>query len=200
MGYTLEQFAAACRGILESDPGPDGRQKVCALVQDVLKDKAFTARHLGDDVPERKILYEDPGLGFCILAHVYTGAKESQPHDHGSTWAIYGQADGSTVMSDWEVLQPATAARRARCAAPGAIRSSPAWPTSTTRATCTPRAATGPPGSSASRARTRTGSSASPSRRRERRAHGLALLRPRRSASSSNRGRSAAPRPGSRAG
>jgi predicted metal-dependent enzyme (double-stranded beta helix superfamily) len=119
MGYTLEQFAAACRGILEADPGPDGRQKVCALVQDVLKDKAFTARHLGDDVPERKILYEDPRLGFCILAHVYKGAKESQPHDHGSTWAIYGQADGSTVMSDWEVLRPATAStpgkvRRAR--------------------------------------------------------------------------------------
>jgi predicted metal-dependent enzyme (double-stranded beta helix superfamily) len=116
MGYTLEQFAAACRGILESDPGPEGRKKVCALVQDVLKDKAFAARHLGDDVPERKILYEDPRLGFCILAHVYKNAKESQPHDHGSTWAIYGQAGGSTVMSDWEVLQPASAA------APGKVR------------------------------------------------------------------------------
>jgi hypothetical protein len=119
MAYTLEQFAAGCRGILESDPGPEGRKKVCALVQDVLKDKAFTTRHLGDDVPERKILYEDPRVGFCILAHVYKNAKESQPHDHGSTWAIYGQADGSTVMSDWDVLQPATAStpgkvRRAR--------------------------------------------------------------------------------------
>jgi hypothetical protein len=41
---------------------------VCAVVQDVLKDKAFVAKHLGDDVPERKVLYEDPTLGFCILA------------------------------------------------------------------------------------------------------------------------------------
>ena len=119
MAQTLEQFAAACRRVLESDPGPEGRKKICALVQDMLKDKAFTDAHLSDETPERKILYEDPKLGFCILAHVYKGAKESNPHDHGSTWAIYGQADGSTVMSDWEVLQPATATvpgkvRRAR--------------------------------------------------------------------------------------
>ncbi|HKZ03833.1 MAG TPA: hypothetical protein VJU81_00040 [Methylomirabilota bacterium] len=114
MGYTLEQFAAACRSILEADPGPAGRQKVCAVVQDVLKDEAFVATHLGDDVPERKILYEDPKLGFCILAHVNRDAKESNPHDHGTTWAIYGQAEGSTVMSDWEVLEPASAEKPGR--------------------------------------------------------------------------------------
>jgi len=94
MGHTLEQFAAACHRILATEPGPGGRQKVCALVQEVLKDEAFIARHLGDGVPERKILYEDSQLGFCVLAHVYTGAKESQPHDHGPSWAIYGQARG----------------------------------------------------------------------------------------------------------
>ena len=107
MGYTLEQFSDTCHGILATDPGPGGRKKVCALVEDVLKDEAFIATHLGDDVPERKILYEDPALGFCILAHVYKGAKESQPHDHGPSWAIYGQARGETVMSDWAVLEPA---------------------------------------------------------------------------------------------
>jgi len=107
MGLTLEQFAAECHRILQNDPGPTGREKVCSIVQDVLQDGAFIARHIGDDVPERKILYEDPTLGFCILAHNYTGAKESAPHDHGPTWAIYGQARGETVMSDWTVLQPA---------------------------------------------------------------------------------------------
>ncbi len=105
MTHTLEQFASACRKILTHDPGPEGRQKVCALVQDVLRDEAFIATHLRDDVPERKILYEDPSLGFCILAHVYTGARESRPHDHGPSWAIYGQARGETVMSDWAVVE-----------------------------------------------------------------------------------------------
>ena len=108
MGHTLEQFSAACHQILVETPGPQGRQKVCALLEDVLKDDAFVATHLGDDVPERKILYEDPTLGFCILAHSYKGARESQPHDHGPSWAIYGQARGETVMSDWALVERAT--------------------------------------------------------------------------------------------
>jgi predicted metal-dependent enzyme (double-stranded beta helix superfamily) len=108
MAYTLEKFASACRDILAVDPGPAGRAEVSALVEDVLKDEAFVAAHLGDEVPERQILYEDPQLGFCILAHVYTTPKESQPHDHGPSWAIYGQARGETVMSDWERVEPAS--------------------------------------------------------------------------------------------
>src|SRR5215475_15299851 len=108
MVMTLEQFAAECRRLLQAHPGPDGRARVGALVQTVLKDDEFIARHLGEDVPERKILYEDPTLGFCILAHHYKGAKESQPHDHGPSWAIYGQARGETVMSDWTLVVPAT--------------------------------------------------------------------------------------------
>lgn len=111
MAMTLEQLAAACRRILESTPGPDGRTKVSALVQDALRDDAFIARHLGDDVPERKILYTDPQLGFCILAHNYKGAKESNPHDHGPTWAIYGQARGETLMNDWALVEPASETR-----------------------------------------------------------------------------------------
>lgn len=74
----------------------------------MLKDATFVAQHLGDDTPDRKLLYEDPELGFCILAHAHTDAKESPPHDHGRSWAIYGQAKGETEMTDWELLEPAT--------------------------------------------------------------------------------------------
>jgi hypothetical protein len=83
----------------------------------VCADEEFVAKNLGDDVPERKILFEDPELGFCILGHVNHGAKESKPHDHGPTWAIYGQARGETVMTDWALVtapgegQPGTARR-----------------------------------------------------------------------------------------
>src|SRR6266446_10574440 len=108
MGYTLKQFSAACHRILSQDPDAEGRQKVCALVEDVLKDETFVAAHLGDDVPERKILYEDPELGFCILGHVNHGAKQSAPHDHGPAWAIYGQAMGETVMTEWAMISPAS--------------------------------------------------------------------------------------------
>jgi predicted metal-dependent enzyme (double-stranded beta helix superfamily) len=107
MGYTLAQFSDACHRILADDPGVAGREKVCTLVEEVLKDDAFVAAHLGDDASERKILYEDPELRFCILGHVNHGARESKPHDHGQSWAIYGQARGETLMSDWALVEPA---------------------------------------------------------------------------------------------
>jgi hypothetical protein len=122
MGYTLEQVSSEFHRLLAETPGPEGRRKVCALLQDVLKDEAFLRAHLTDDGPERKILYEDPALGFCILAHNYRGAKESQPHDHGPTWAIYGQARGTTVMSDWALVEPAAEGK------PGKVRRVRSYP------------------------------------------------------------------------
>ena len=108
MAHTLEQFAASCHDILTAEPGAAGRAKVCALLQEVLKDREFVEKNLNDRTPERKILYEDPELKFCILAHHYRGAKTSPPHDHGPSWAIYGQAKGETEMTDYELVEPAT--------------------------------------------------------------------------------------------
>lgn len=108
MAHTLQQFAATCHDVLKAEPGPAGRKKVCALLQEVLADEKFVSTHISDGVPDRKILYEDPELSFCILAHNYLGAKESSPHDHGSSWAIYGQARGETEMTDYELLEPAS--------------------------------------------------------------------------------------------
>lgn len=104
MGQTLEQFATRCRDALKSRPGTEGRRDVCTLVKDVLQDAAFVATYIPEGTPERKVLYEDPELGFTILAHGYVGAKNSKPHDHGPSWAIYGQAAGETIMTDWECL------------------------------------------------------------------------------------------------
>jgi predicted metal-dependent enzyme (double-stranded beta helix superfamily) len=108
MGYSLEQFASECSSILKADPGPAGREQVRALLEKVLVDADFVAAHLGPDNTEaRKVLYEDPDLGFCICAHVHLGPKASPPHDHGPTWAIYGQAKGVTTMSEWRKVKPA---------------------------------------------------------------------------------------------
>jgi len=107
MSYTLEQFAAECHDALKADPGPAGREKVLQCVKKALKDDAFIAKHLSDKLEkERNIIYEDPELGFCICAHVYKDARKGYPHDHGTTWAIYGQAVGETEMTDWEMVTP----------------------------------------------------------------------------------------------
>jgi len=104
----LERFAKDCHDILKADPGPAGRRKVCTLLEQALRDREFVAASVSERTPERQIVYEDPELGFCILAHNYASAKESPPHDHGPSWAIYGQAKGETHMTDYErVAEPA---------------------------------------------------------------------------------------------
>lgn len=113
----LAQFAAAAHDELKADFGPAGRRKVGALLAELLKNQDFIAEHLPESGPERKILYEDSELGFCVCAHVNNKPKHSDPHDHGHSWAIYGQAVGETIMTDWEKLEAATEAT------PGKVRS-----------------------------------------------------------------------------
>lgn len=106
MAYTLEQFSADCRAALLRDSGPAGREEVRKCVEKACSDAAFVAKHLGpDNESERTLLYQDPDLGFCIFAHVYKGPKASPPHDHGPSWAIYGQAKGVTEMTDWRCVE-----------------------------------------------------------------------------------------------
>ena len=59
MGYTLEQFSSECHRILAEDPGVEGRKKVCALVQDVLKDEDFVSQAS----PRRSARAQDPLRG-----------------------------------------------------------------------------------------------------------------------------------------
>lgn len=108
MAITLEKFAADCHAAVKNHPGTPGREKVCALVKQVLADPEFVATYIPEGTPERHVLYEDPEFGFTILAHGYTGAKGSSPHDHGPSWAIYGQAAGETIMTAWDLVAAPT--------------------------------------------------------------------------------------------
>ena len=107
MPYTLDEFAADCRAALKSESGPEGREAIRKHLVRALTDEDFVAENIPPDADaERKILYEDPELGFCICAHAYQGAKSGAPHDHGPTWAIYGQVAGETEMTDWRLVTP----------------------------------------------------------------------------------------------
>ncbi|MGD1878707.1 MAG: hypothetical protein ACFB13_14565 [Kiloniellaceae bacterium] len=106
MSYTLEDLAADCHAALAADPGPAGREQVRRHLERALKDADFVDDHLGDHSHEpRSLLYEDPAFHFCIMAHVYPGAKEAPPHAHADTWAIYGQAKGTTEMTEWRKVK-----------------------------------------------------------------------------------------------
>jgi len=77
MAYELDQFISDCRSILLQDPGPAGREEVRTQLERLLRNPDFVREH-------------------CDKARV------SPPHDHGDSWAIYGQATHYTDMTEWE--------------------------------------------------------------------------------------------------
>ena len=103
MAYELDEFIAECRSILARDGGPTGREEVRSRLERLLRNPDFVRKYCGDDVPRGlHVLYEDRELGFQILAHINDKARVSPPHDHGESWAIYGQATHYTDMIEWE--------------------------------------------------------------------------------------------------
>lgn len=108
MKYTLSELATDIRQTLKAEPGTSGQQQVCVLVSRALNDVDFVQQHLldwPDHATMRRILYQDPELGFCICGHYYRKPFIGKPHDHGQAWAIYGQAVGSTEMTDWSIVE-----------------------------------------------------------------------------------------------
>ena len=114
MAYDLKQFIADARGALKSDPGPAGREQVRRALERLLQDKDFLATQCSEATPPGLYrLYEDPDLGFQVLAHFNKGARVSPPHDHGRSWAIYGQATLYTDMTEWERTDDGTDPKKA---------------------------------------------------------------------------------------
>jgi hypothetical protein len=102
MAYDLDTFIADCKTTLARDPGPPGREQVRSNLEKLLGNPDFINKYCGDDAPRGlKVLYEDPKLGFQVLAHINDKARVSPPHDHGESWAIYGQATKYTDMTEW---------------------------------------------------------------------------------------------------
>lgn len=105
MAYSFDAFCKDASAALTANPGSAGRQKVRELLEELLKNKAFVTEVCG---PEAEIgthqIYRDKDHDFVVLAHVNGPARKSPPHDHGSSWAIYGQASKYTDMSEYDRL------------------------------------------------------------------------------------------------
>jgi predicted metal-dependent enzyme (double-stranded beta helix superfamily) len=109
MPYSLFELADDVRSLLNAAPVSDCSEEICGILSKALTDQEFTSLHLPErEAGEnpREILYEDPELGFCICGHVYSREAIGQPHDHGPSWAIYGQASGTTEMTEWKIVEP----------------------------------------------------------------------------------------------
>jgi predicted metal-dependent enzyme (double-stranded beta helix superfamily) len=115
MTYTLDAFVEDTQAALKSTAGPAGREKVRVLLEKLLANKSFVDEAVGPNAPTgTRKLYEDEEQGFVVLAHCNPKPHKSPPHDHGSSWAVYGQAVKYTDMSEYKRLDPGRGAGEAR--------------------------------------------------------------------------------------
>ena len=108
MTYRISDLADDVHTLLSQLDILQCSDKLCELVSKALNDTEFISDNLLDRVGRekpREVLYESDELGFCICGHVYGDQAIGNPHDHGSSWAIYGQAEGTTEMTDWRIVK-----------------------------------------------------------------------------------------------
>lgn len=99
---TLARFVAKCREIIGKDDTPQGRELVRVLLESLLRDAAFVRKYCEEPKPALYRLHTDRELGFEVLAHINEKPRVSPPHDHGESWAIYGQATSHTDITEWK--------------------------------------------------------------------------------------------------
>jgi len=102
MSYSLDNFCDDVRAIVEESDNRDGRELIKQKLELLLVDDAFCAAYVGPDHDPGVVqIYQDPNLQFCVLTYNMVEPRTSPPHDHGESWAIYGQTAGYTDMTIW---------------------------------------------------------------------------------------------------
>jgi predicted metal-dependent enzyme (double-stranded beta helix superfamily) len=102
VSYELEDLCRDCRAALRGGAGPTELEAVRQALARLLANASFVERTCGPQAtPGLHLLYEDAELGFQVLAHINEKPRASPPHDHGESWAVYGQATGYTDMTEF---------------------------------------------------------------------------------------------------
>lgn len=105
MSYTLDEFTANCRASLTNGAGEAAHEEIRNNLERLLADEVFVAATCGPDAePGIRTIYRDAETDFNVLVHVYEAGKAGPPHDHGASWAVYGQATEYTDMTAWRRL------------------------------------------------------------------------------------------------
>lgn len=103
MSYGKEDFIRDCQAAIDPKTRAADLESVRQALEKLLANKAFVEEHCGPKAEFGiKELYRDPERDFMLLAHVYPKGRTSPPHDHGASWAVYGQAVAWTDMTEYE--------------------------------------------------------------------------------------------------
>ena len=107
MSYSLDDFCSDGRDLMARNNNREGRDKMRQNLEKLLVDADFQAEYLEHDrTTGLEQIYEDPDYGFCVLIYNMDEPRTSPPHDHGSSWAVYGQAREHTDMTVWRRTDP----------------------------------------------------------------------------------------------
>jgi predicted metal-dependent enzyme (double-stranded beta helix superfamily) len=103
MGYSLLDFCRDAREILKAGSSRARVDEVKGHMERLLVDPGFVGEYFNDRQPlGLHRIHVDPQLGFEVMTYRYNEARKSNPHDHGDSWAIYGQVSGYTEMTEWD--------------------------------------------------------------------------------------------------
>ena len=126
MAYSLDRFCTDCRRALKADPGEGGHEAVRHNLENLLADKDFVAAHCGPQAEAGiRTIYRDKETDFNVLVHVYEAGKTGPPHDHGTSWAVYGQVAEYTDMTAWKRLDDGSKEGEAKLERAGTVRLEP---------------------------------------------------------------------------
>ena len=107
MAYALHDFCSDLNVFLK-EKGADAISEITEKLKLLLANPEFVAETFDEDTPKgKRLLYHDAGSDAYVLAHVHHSGKRGKPHSHGESWAIYGNAKGYTLMTEWERANPA---------------------------------------------------------------------------------------------
>jgi hypothetical protein len=109
MAYDLEEFCGDVTATIKAK-GVAGISDIAAKLRLLLANPAFVSRTFNEGMPPgKRELFHDPETGTYVLAHVQKAGKRGNPHSHGDSWAIYGNARGYTDMTEYTRVNPVDA-------------------------------------------------------------------------------------------
>ena len=106
MAYQFENFLNDCRDAYNPANGKANLEIIQHKLGKLLQsNQEFVESECGPLV-EFGVheIYRDPERGFIVYAHIPEKGRTSPPHDHGASWAIYGQTKKFTDMTEYRRL------------------------------------------------------------------------------------------------
>lgn len=101
--YSVEQFLADSRLILQSKGMRAGLEEVRLKMEDMLKNPRLLDDNVDMDAYEgHTLIGHDAETDMHVLVHGGRQGNKSKPHDHGPCSVIYGNFTGHTTMRRWK--------------------------------------------------------------------------------------------------